>query len=584
MIHRMGRVSVGMLFLTATGLLAQLTPEQKLIDLQTIASLYAKQYAPYEWKRDNLGFDLFDLRPWVERAKLTKTDLEYLDLVAEYLAKLQDIHSYYIVNSDFVADLHLYTDIFEGKVLIEQIDRSYLPVSRFDFAVGDEIVQFDGRPVMDAVQSIAKITSFANTRSTLRWAADKLVYREQYLLPSAVAIGETATILVRRQDGSEKSYTIAWDKFGTPLTKLGPLPNFKLGRGAIRAASDDEGPVPQPGEGSREDGSVPAFKKPWLSLQRHVDRRMTKSVRGYGARDPILYTMPTGFVQRLGRLRADYFYSGTVTTAGKRVGLIRIGSFEPNAFGLITAPYNQFVQEIGYMKANTDVLVVDVTQNPGGFACYGELLQTLLINKPFVTAGVEIRPNLDLIREWEFSLLDAQDFGEDWEVAVYSALLKDIKTAYAENRGRTGTLPLCGTGLDLNPARDRTGTSLAYDKPILLLTDEFSVSAADMFAAVLQDSGVAKLFGYRTAGAGGNTVTVGAGFFSEGSASVTQMLTVRPELQTVPGFPATRYIENVGVKPDIEYDFQTRENLVRNGAPFVDAFLKAAVLLVPGGN
>jgi len=294
--------------------------------------------------------------------------------------------------------------------------------------------------------------------------------------------------------------------------------------------------------------------------------------------------MPTGFVQRLGRLRADYFYSGTVTTAGKRVGLIRIGSFEPNAFGLITAPYNQFVQEIGYMKANTDVLVVDVTQNPGGFACYGELLQTLLINKPFVTAGVEIRPNLDLIREWEFSLLDAQDFGEDWEVAVYSALLKDIKTAYAENRGRTGTLPLCGPGLDLNPARDRTGTSLAYGKPILLLTDEFSVSAADMFAAVLQDSGVAKLFGYRTAGAGGNTVTVGAGFFSEGSASVTQMLTVRPELQTVPGFPATRYIENVGVKPDIEYDFQTRENLVRNGAPFVDAFLKAAVLLVPGGN
>ena len=58
------------------------TPEQKAIDLQTIASLYAKQYAPYEWKRDNLQFDLFNLRPWLERARATKTDVEYLDLVS----------------------------------------------------------------------------------------------------------------------------------------------------------------------------------------------------------------------------------------------------------------------------------------------------------------------------------------------------------------------------------------------------------------------------------------------------------------------------------------------------------------------
>ena len=166
MIHR-----VGMLVLTAAGLLAQLTPEQKSIDLQTIASVYAKQYAAYEWKRDNLGFDLFDLRPWLERARLTRTDLEYLDLVAEYIAKLQDIHSYYIANSDFVADLGLYTDIFDGKVLIERIDRTLLPASRFDFAVGDEIVQFDGKPVEEALQAIAKLSSFGNSRSTQRWAA-----------------------------------------------------------------------------------------------------------------------------------------------------------------------------------------------------------------------------------------------------------------------------------------------------------------------------------------------------------------------------------------------------------------------------
>jgi len=582
-IHGLGLRSIGVLFLTATGLMAQLTPEQKSIDLQTIASLYAKQYAPYEWKRDNLGFDLFDLRPWLERARLTKTDLEYLDLVAEYTAKLQDIHSYYIVSSDFVADLHLYTDIYDGKVLIEQIDRSYLAASRYDFAVGDEIVQFDGKPVAEVLQGIAKLSSFGNPRSTQRWAADQMVYRQQAFLPGAGDLGDTATILVRRQDDSEKSYSIDWDKFGTPLRKLGPLPNFRLGRAAIRPGVDDEAPPVLPEEQAPEDGIVPAYRKPWLSLQRHVNRRMTQSLRGFDARDPV-YRMPAGFVQRLGRLRSDYFFSGTYNSGGKRVGLLRIGTFTPNSFGLVASAYSQFAQEIAFMKANTDVLAVDVTRNAGGFACYAELLLPLLITKPFQTVGVEIRPNLELIRSFEFSVLEAQDFGEEWEVKLYNALLKDMQTAYSENRGRTGTLPLCGPSLDVEPARDRTGAVLAYDKPILLLTDEFSTSAADTFAAVLQDAGAAKLFGYRTSGAGGNTQDFGAGFFSEGSAAVTQMLTVRPKMQSAPGFPASRYIENVGVRPDIDYDFQTRENLLSNGTPFVDAFLKAAAALVPAGN
>jgi len=572
-----GLILVGAMVSSGAGLWGQLTPEQKVLDFQTIASLYAKQYGPYEWKRDNFGFDLFELKPWLERARQTRTDLEYLDLLAEYTASLQDIHSYYVVNSDFAADLHIYTDIYDGKVLIEEIDRSYLPASRFDFAVGDEVVLFDGKPVAEVMQGITKLSSFANKRSTDRWAADQLVYRLQAYLPSVVTLGDTATILVRRQDGSEKSYTIAWDKRGTPVTKLGPLPNLRLVRpGDAR----DERPGDSPESALPDDGSVPAYRKPWMTLQRQVNTRKVQSLRGYDARTPI-YRMPTGFVQRLGRLSSDYFYSGTYATGGKRIGLIRIGSFSPNSAGIWAGAVNQFAQEIGFMRSNTDVLVLDVTRNAGGYACYAELLLQYVINKPFQTAGLEIRSTLDWIRYFDYSLQDAQDFGEQWEVDLYTLLLENIRTAYAENRGRTGPMPICGPSLDVEPAKDRTGASLAYNKPILLLTDEFSTSAADTFAAVVQDAGVAKLFGYRTSGAGGNTETFAAGFFSEGSAAVTQSLTVRPKMQSVPGLPATRYIENVGVRPDIEYDYQTRENLLGNGTPFVDAFIKSALALVP---
>ena len=38
-----------------------LTEPQRIADLNQLASFYAKNYAPYEWKRDVFGFDLLRL-------------------------------------------------------------------------------------------------------------------------------------------------------------------------------------------------------------------------------------------------------------------------------------------------------------------------------------------------------------------------------------------------------------------------------------------------------------------------------------------------------------------------------------------
>ena len=51
---------------------AQLLPDQKLLDFQQLAALYAKQYAPYEWKRDVLNVDLLQLAPWLDQVRATK--------------------------------------------------------------------------------------------------------------------------------------------------------------------------------------------------------------------------------------------------------------------------------------------------------------------------------------------------------------------------------------------------------------------------------------------------------------------------------------------------------------------------------
>ena len=48
---------------------------------------------------------------------------------------------------------------------------------------------------------------------------------------------------------------------------------------------------------------------------------------------------------------------------------------------------------------------------------------------------------------------------------------------------------------------------------------------------------------------------------------------------STPEFPPSPYIENIGVRPDIMFDYMTRENLITGGAPFVQAFTDAAVKL-----
>ena len=56
------------LWVATPGAQEALTKNQRDADLVQLASTFAKQYAPYEWKRDVFGFDLFRLTPWLQRA------------------------------------------------------------------------------------------------------------------------------------------------------------------------------------------------------------------------------------------------------------------------------------------------------------------------------------------------------------------------------------------------------------------------------------------------------------------------------------------------------------------------------------
>src|SRR5436190_2282783 len=216
-----------------------LTLAQKQSDFQFLASLYATYYAPYEWKKQLLGFDLMNIKPWLDKVAATKTDLDFYEVCVEYVASLADTHDTFSLPSDFVAQLGVIGDIYDGKVLIESINRTLLPLARFPFTVGDEIVSIDGTAIEQLLKDFAKYASFkGNPISVRRLAATRATSRPQSLMPHAPDVGASAKVVIRRQSGALETYDIPWTKTGTPL-EVGPVPSPKARAHALGSNEPD---------------------------------------------------------------------------------------------------------------------------------------------------------------------------------------------------------------------------------------------------------------------------------------------------------------------------------------------------------
>ena len=207
-------VLLALLIVLPQPLFAQMTVDQRVFDFQSLAALYAKRYAPADWKKQALGFDLFDLKPWLDRVRAAKDDLEFFEIQAEYVAKLQDTHTGFQMTSSFAARLGatpfpgggillgLTADIYDGKVLFDSISRTSLPANSFPFQIGDELVSVDGVSVEDWIKRISTWRQYGNPNTTRRFASQQILNRTQSTFPRAVETPDSSTIEVRRASGA----------------------------------------------------------------------------------------------------------------------------------------------------------------------------------------------------------------------------------------------------------------------------------------------------------------------------------------------------------------------------------------------
>jgi len=547
-------LTIALLAALAPAAPAQLTQEQKEADFRFLAGVYNKYYAPYEWKQTLFGFNMLDIQPWLAKVAASKSDLEFYDICSEYVASLRDSHVYYAIPSAFSARLGFGVDIYDGKLLIESITRSLLPATSFPFETGDELVSVDGKDMETLLSELARYGMQGNDTATRRVTAARITTRPQTLIARASELGDSAEVVIRRQNGALETYTIPWVKTGVPI-EVGPVLSPRATKSPRAARSYQRGD----------------YLAPLRELQ-HSGVSGMEGVLNYGSRTP-LFALPAGFVQRLGRNSSDFFYSGSFQAGGYTIGYIRIPHYRATETSL-----EQFEEEIAWFQQNTDGLIVDEMRNTGGNLCFGQEIAARLIPYPFQATGFAIRPFWGRVASFYYALLDARLWGADqWVIDLYEALYKELALSYSENRALTGPLPLCSPSLDQQPATDVDGNIIAYTKPVMMLIDEFSTSTADSVAAMFQDAGRGILFGMRSNGAGGNNTSFDAGAYSEGEAGVTIAIQTRRSPVATPDFPTSIYIENVGVRPDIQNDYMTRDNLLQRGKPFVDAFTAAMV-------
>ncbi len=553
-----------------------LTPEQKEQDFQTLSAIYAKRYAPANWKFQSLGVNVFDLRPWLAEVRASKDDLEFIEIMMRYVASFQDTHVSLAMPSNFVARLGMSVDLYDGKIVIELITRAQLPAANYPFVAGDELLSIDGRPALELAQEFSRLQGQGNPRAALRLGANRVTIRAQSQMPRAVDTPNESRVVVRRQNGDLESYTIPWVKSGLAIREIGSVPTPFPFRSGVRI---NEPYVPS---NSTDPDELPTWKRDLY--ERNVSavsprdyelrdepvvtedgvRLEPRGLLNFGSRFP-WFVLPPGFQQRLGNGATDFIFTGTFLWEGLRMGYVRV----PNFPTYTATQYAQLDNEMAFLNANTDGLIVDVARNTGGTICSGADLASTLIPGGLTYLGLARRPSLALIIAYDNTIANARaQNAPSWVIDLYTFDRDMLRAAYADGRGLTGPVPFCNWGFDY-PSSPR-----AYTKPLIVLVDDFSTSTGDYFPALMQDNKRGKIVGTRTNGAGGSVVDHSAGWFSETVTRNTESLMIRLEEREFPGIPKSPFVENVGVRPDIELDFMTVDNAANSGRSYSNAFAR----------
>ncbi len=521
-------------------------------DLEVYRSTLQAQYAPIEWK--GIYAD-WSLTKEVDKAKKLISSLspirtkDYQRIVKQFFNGLGDYHVQVSFYSTEEAFLPISFKSADERFFITSVMYNLLPGPGYKaIKPGDELLSINGKSTENALKEYLEGDNLNPLSITDRSLGELHFSHRLGASGDFVPRGSCNMEILHKGESKSVTYSIPWLYFPELINDIIPSNAKMLMKPQARTMAAEVTPS--------------LFSKPMVApFFTRYDRAKYKMDQGIGSR--------TSFVPKLGipLWVSDpdlcHYDAYTFTSPlGYTIGYIRIPHYNASK-----RQVEQFRELIRKMQSTTDALVLDQVNNPGGNLFYMYALAATLANKPLEVPLQRIAlTQKEIIEAHETCLILNQISSDEeaqkclgYDLDGYPVTLKLAQNCAAFmqdeiecwNRGERFTQPLAVFGIDtIYP-----DTTIHYTKPILMLINELDFSCGDFLPAILQDNRRAKLFGMRTAGAGGYVL----------STSHTNLFGV--EFFTYTGSLAFRVdqnpIENLGVHPDIVHEIH-QEDLQSN--------------------
>lgn len=547
-----------------------LTQQKMSRTLYQVASIFAEQYAPIDWKKERFAVDLkreYDKANAAILADPKITTRGFQDVLTTFVASMRDYHVSISYNSTERAKLPFLVAGAEGKHYLAYIDREKLPMKLFPFRVGDEVVAFDGKPTAQAVAELAARLGGNTTETDLRLAELFLTNRRRGR--GDVNIPDGDVTLAIRSAGKLYKVKLPWDYVPELIPQDAPVRDSGLlepegPKLETPEAFDPNAPLGLP------EGALKTFKARAFGDASHPNAKLFADMRAEAAANPFMMGARKSFVPRMGEIiwqtKDDNHFHAYIfkTRDGRKMGFVRIAAYDGGAkevarFGKIMAKFQK----------ETEALVIDQVSNPGGAVFYLYALASHLTDKTLLTPRHRLiigESDAQWAAELLLKIINAQkgrapakassedDGGDDWAGYPVTQKFMVLMVQFAQfilkqlEAGARFTAPTHLWGVaDIDPAPN---AEERYTKPIVLLTNALDFSGGDFFPAIMQDNKRATILGVRTAGAGGIVNAYSVDQFGIDHLSATGSLAERPNGQP---------IENLGVTPDIPYEITAKD-------------------------
>lgn len=520
-------------------LFASYTDDDKVrmvADLDIIKNEIEINYAPLEWKRLSINWNL---NQEIEKAreKILKTEIltsrKYQKVIHDLFNSLQDLHVGVNFYSTEYAVLPFLVQGADSRYFVVWVDDQWTALKGIPLQIGDEILLFDSRPIADIIQEIHHSTYGLNDKETFRHLSELHLTVREGSASTYVPQGPVEIVYKSYRKADPDTFVTEWqylpeeisNDFAIPLkpSLLGKHPFF--------------------------------YKSRLLPLYARLKSFKTRY-------EGILLGAKKSLFPPLGPIKwksnSTYFDAYIYLLKGKNIGYVRIPTFHAEM-----EEAEEFRKIIAAMESRTQALIIDVMNNPGGYAFHAYALASMLTDKPLLN----LKEQMTITQEdvyfalKEAEILSYVDTNEDaveilgHDICGYpvdkelaAAILKNTRFIREQYKlGKFFTDPYPVEGLEFIRPHSKT----RYTKPILILTNSLSVSCGDLLPALLKDNERAKTLGFQTAGAGGYMLVKNySNRFGLAHFTLTGSLIYR-----LNGEP----IENQGIQPDYPYSFNCRD-------------------------